>query len=227
MLATGHDANTVRLWTAATARQRAFFLWPAIDRRDVLGSALFGGWITGLAFHPDGRRLGVARHDGVAVVDVVQGTRREIDAARDRGYSAIAFSPDGSSMLFAGGIVQGSRFVDARISQWVSATGRPGWALDLGTTEVPRLAFAPNGRWFAAATSGGVSVHDVATGSHLATLAVLGTNDWLVWTPDGRYAGSPDGIARLGAVRQGRRAVPLATVGQKLELRDLLAQVLP
>ena len=186
-----------------------------------------GESIAGLAFHPDGRRLAVARHDGVAVVDVVQGTRREIRATRNRGYAAIAFSPDGSSMLFASGIVQGSQFVEARISQWVPATGRPGWALDLGTTELPRLAFAPNGRWFAAATSGGVSLHDAATGAHLATLAMLGATDWLAWTPDGRYAGSPDGIARLGVVRQGRRAVPLATVGRKFELRDLLAQVLP
>jgi WD40 repeat protein len=227
LLATGHDANTVRLWTTTTARQRVVFRWPVIDRRDVLGSALGGGSITSLAFHPDGRRLAVARDDGVAVVDVVRRTRQQIAAAKDQGYSAIAFSPDGSSMLFASGTVQGTRFVDARISQWVTATRRPGWTLDLGTTEVPRLAYAPNGRWFAAATSSGVSIHDAATGVHLVTLAILATNDWLVWTPDGRYAGSPAGIARLGAIRQGRRALPLGAVGRQLELRELLKQVLP
>ncbi|HEV8392753.1 MAG TPA: WD40 repeat domain-containing protein [Vicinamibacterales bacterium] len=227
LLATGHDRNTVRLWTTATARQRAFFLWPAVDRRDVLGSALYGGGITGLVFHPDGRRLAVARHDGVAVVDVVRGTRQEIAAARDQGYSAVAFSPDGASLLYASGTVQNTGFIEARVSQWVTATGKQGWTFELGTTEVPRLAFAPNGKWFAAATSGGVSIHDATTGLRLATLAILGTDDWLVWTPDGRYAGSPAGIARLGAVRQGRRAVPIAAVGRKLELPDLLAQVLP
>jgi WD domain, G-beta repeat len=100
LLATGHDANTVRLWTIATARQRAVFRWPVIDRRDVLGGALGGGSITSLAFHPNGRRLAVARDDGVALVDVLRGTRLQIAAAKDQGYSAIAFSPDGSSMLF-------------------------------------------------------------------------------------------------------------------------------
>jgi WD40 repeat protein len=227
LLATGHDANTVRVWTAATARQRAVFRWPVVDRRDVLGSGLGGGSITSLAFHPDGRRLAVARDDGVAVVDVGRRTRQEIAAAKDQGYSAIAFSPDGSSLLYASGTVQGEGFVDARISQWVTATRRPGWTLDLGTTEVPRLAFAPNGRWFAAATSGGVSIHDAVTGVHLATLAMLATDDWLAWTPDGRYAGSPAGIARLGAIRQGRRALPLGTVGRQLELREFIKQVLP
>ena len=87
--------------------------------------------------------------------------------------------------------------------------------------------FARNGRWFAAATSSGVSIHDATTGAHLLTLAMLATNDWLAWTPDGRYAGSPAGIARLGAIRQGRRALPLTTVGRQLKLRELLEQVLP
>lgn len=227
LLATGHDLNTVRLWTTATARQRSFYLWPAVDRRDALGYFQYGGSITGLAFHPYGRRLAVARHDGAAVVDVMRGTRQEIAAASDQGYSAVAFSPDGASLLYASGTLQNRGFIEARVSQWVTATGKQGWTVELGTTDVPRLAFAPNGKWFAAATSGGVSIHDASTGLRLVSLAVLGTDDWFVWTPDGRYAGSPAGIARLGAVRQGRRVVPIAAVGRKLELPDLLAQVLP
>jgi len=227
LVATGHDANTVRVWAAATARQRTYFLWPEIDRRDVLGGRIFDGWVTGLAFHPDGRRLAVARHDGVALVDVVAGSRQNIAEGRQRSYSAVSVSPDGTSLVFASSIESGEAFVDTRISQWITATGRPGWELVLGDTSVTRLAFAPTGTWFAVATSGGVEIHGAATGAHLATFALLGTADWLVWTPDGRYAGSPAGIARLGAVRRGNRAVPLATVGRQLELRDLLAQVLP
>jgi WD40 repeat protein len=227
LLATGHDANTVRLWTTATLRERAVFRWPIVDRRDVLGSGLGGGSITGLAFHPDGRRLAVARDDGVALVDIVRRRPREIASARGQGYTAIAFSPDGASLIFASGTVHGQTFVDTRISQWVTATMSPGWVLDLGTTEVHRLAFARNGRWFASATSSGVSIHDATTGAHLVTLAMLATNDWLAWTPDGRYAGSPAGIARLGAIRRGRRALPLTTVGRQLKLRELLEQVLP
>lgn len=227
MLATGHDANTLRLWTTATGRQRGLFRWPAVDRRDVLGSALFGDSITSLAFHPNGRRLAVARHAGVAVVDVVRRTRREIAGGKGQGYSAVAYSPDGSSLLYASGTVQGRDFVDARVSQWVTATDSPGWTVPLGATEVPRLVFGPTGKWFAAATNAGVSIHNAVTGAHLATFALLATNDWLVWTPDGRYAGSLNGIARLAAVRQGRRAVPLESVGRRLELADLLRQVLP
>lgn len=225
-IATAHEENTVRLWSVAPVRPRGLFRWPAVDRRDVLGGALYSGPVTGLAFHPDGRWLAVSRNDGIALVDVTRRTRRGLATAKDHGYSAVAFSPDGSSLLFAGGRVQGQGFVDAYVSQWVTATGRPGWTIQLGTTELPRLAFGPGGRWFAAATSGGVSIHDAATGTQLASMALLATDDWIVWTPDGRYAGTPAGVSRLAAVRQGRRAVPLRTVGRQLPLSELLQQVL-
>lgn len=32
---------------------------------------------------------------------------------------------------------------------------------------------------------------------------------WVAWTPDGRYDGSPDGVALLVAWRVGARALPL------------------
>jgi WD40 repeat protein len=132
LIATGHDANTVRVWTRATARQRALFIWPVNLRHDVVGDAILpNGLITGLSFHPDGRRLAVARDEGVALVDLVRRTRRDMVTSKEEVYSAVTFSPDGSSLLVASVTTQGSSSVDGRISQWVTATMRPGWTVDL------------------------------------------------------------------------------------------------
>lgn len=226
-VATGHDQNTLRVWRAATGRQQGLFRWPIADRRDVLGNALFGDSITGLAFHPDGRRLAVSRHDGVALLDVVRRTRREIVAERGFGYSAVSFSPDGSLVVSAGGRVHGTSFVDARITAWDTATLTPQWILDLATPEISRAVFEPSGKWLAVSTTNSVSVHDTKSGARIATLATLATGDWLAWTPDGQYAGSPAGIARLAGVRSGRVVLPLSAVGRQVSLEVLLAQALP
>ncbi len=99
--------------------------------------------------------------------------------------------------------------------------------MELTGTRVSQVVFDRAGRWFAAATSGGLSLHDTATGARILTLATFGTGDWLAWAPDGRYAGTPAAIARLAAIRQGTHAAPISAAGRQVTLQELIDRVLP
>jgi WD40 repeat protein len=222
LIATGHDQNSVGLWHALTSRAEAQYqLRPRVDP-----NLSISHFVTGLAFHPDKRRLAVARHHGVTLLDLVNDTRTDIAEGTEVRYGGLSISPDGS-LLIATRRAAPSRFeTNTLVSAWSTTTLKQVWSVNVGYVDAPRTAFEPGGKWFVAATTNGLFVHDAATGTRLLTLATGAANDWLAWAPDGRFAGSHGGIARLAAVRQGTRALPLDTLGRQLTLKELIAQVL-
>jgi hypothetical protein len=60
----------------------------------------------------------------------------------------------------------------------------------------------------------------------MLTLALRKHDQWVAWTPDGRYTGRSEGIARLTAIRDGMRARPLSSLPAAARVPDLLERVL-
>jgi WD40 repeat protein len=248
-VATAYDppesgGRPVDLWSATTGR------WVRRLGSDWMGTTQVEG-VTGvargLAFSPDGRWLATTGWDGnsgafVAIWSTATGQlartfgrdREEGDRAHLRvdplvksGQYTVAFHPDGTRLAVAEcGNDYWERDRRARIMMWDVTGTSTRWSVETSGRCVEQLVFGPEGRWLAAVGPDGLMFRDAATGALLLTLAVRGTEHWAAWTPDGRYTGTDEGIARLIAVRDGVRARPLGSLPSAARVPDLFARVL-
>jgi hypothetical protein len=141
-LVMGEPEGTIRLWDAATGRERLYF---------------HGG--VAAAFAPDGRTMISVSHDGM-IHRWAAGTNRLIDPAKETRrkdfihVDRVAFAPSGRLVALSDGY-----------NTWLkdTATGRTVGRLALPDGLVP-LAFSADGKTLAAAAKAGVSLFDTATG---------------------------------------------------------------
>ncbi len=132
--------------------------------------------------------------------------------------NAVAFSPDGKTILSASGWPWGDRTIrlwdlasGAEVRRFLPATEDPGPTTH-GPREVPgevrSVAFTPDGRRALSGSTGGIiQLWDVATGHEVRRLSGhTGTIYDLAISPDGRRAltGSRDRTARLWDITTGR-----------------------
>jgi hypothetical protein len=110
------------------------------------------GWVTSVAFSPDGQRLasGGSNDETVRIWD--RATGKELLALKGHvGFAlGVTFSPDGQRL------VSGS--ADRTVRIWDSATGRELFALNGHAGVVRSVAFSPDGLRLASATDDG-SIH--------------------------------------------------------------------
>lgn len=224
-VATGHDQDTARLWGWPGGRQQRYFL-PQRPADEPWSSERT---VNSVAFAPDGKTLATAGTGAlVRLWDVATGASRRVGTSGPTSLAAVTFSPDGTQII-TGECVEPAwppPTVPVTIKAWSSVSLEPAWSVHTTSVCVSALSFGPGGKWFAAATKTGIGIHAASNGALLMTMATLSSGEWLAWTPDGRYAGSPVGIADLVAVRDGLRAVPLSSIGQPMLLADLFAAVL-
>ena len=113
--------------------------------------------ISALAVSPDGRRLAVARHDRIALVDVATGKATAALVVQGRDINGVTFSADGK-MLAASS-------EDGAIDIWTIGSKQVQLSLNAGR-RVTALRFAPNGLNLASAGEDGtIKLWDLRTGA--------------------------------------------------------------
>ncbi|MEX2141999.1 MAG: protein kinase [Pirellulales bacterium] len=134
-LATAGQDGTVRLWDAASGRQR----------RALRGHA---GEVNGVSFSPDGAAVASASDDGtVRLWDTATGTEKLVLRGHDGAVFNAVFSPDGETIASGG--------PDTFLRLWDARTGVPLAALEGHTDDIESLAFSADGSLLA--TAGGDS----------------------------------------------------------------------
>jgi tRNA A-37 threonylcarbamoyl transferase component Bud32 len=223
-LATGGDDATVRIWDAATGREKASLPGPSSAMQVVAfshsGNLLLGGgadgtlrlWdlASGKELPPLLRQNGAVRRAPISpddlTVAVANGTQGvelwDLPARRLRetlpGHSgsimAITFSPDGTTL--ATGDTSG------RIRLWDPAGGAERASFEGDPLGVRAVAFTPDGQTLVSAGSGGkdVKLWDVSSEKQVGELGGYDTIVLsLALSPDGRLlaTGSRDGTLKL------------------------------
>ena len=180
--------GTVRFWDVSTHRQ--------------LGAPLdAGGFVTAIAFAPDGRTLATASVEGTLRLWDVATRRPRGDTMGHPGSSegaainAVAFSSDGKRLATANG--------DRTARLWDTATyEQVGAAFSGHTDDVRDVAFSPDGTTLATASQDGTArLWNLATHRQIGAALKVGGSDLnrIAFSPDGRTlatAGS-DGLTRL------------------------------
>ncbi len=211
-IALGHGDGTVRLYDAATGKERR-----------MLGRHL--GTVWSVTYSPDGKTLASSarRHGVVRLWDIESGLMVRSFAGHAGGVSRVLFTPDGKRLIAAGGSFEPTIIV------YEVATAKPLCRLAGHTNYVEAIAVAPDGKrlasfaydqtvrlwdldsakqlrqWpgpifgdypgrvafsldgtglFARDAAGELCLYDVATGRTRRRLA--GIAGWIAASPDGR-----------------------------------------
>jgi len=122
----------------------------------------------GLAFSPDGMRLVTASMDKtVKVWDVATGKELLTLVGHSAEVDEVVFSPDGTQIATIG--------YDNTARLWDATSGKllltlNAYSETLNVTQSIGIAFSPDGRYLATASSGPLKIWDSATGNELRTL---------------------------------------------------------
>jgi WD40 repeat protein len=219
---TGSEDGTAILWDCATAKKVRTFHGPlfalrkggcnsvafSFDGKQALGgfssgsamlwdigtgnnvASYFGPFcVISVAISNDGKQLLLGDPEGNAFLEDTA-TRRIVRVLKsgERNWLAfVAFSPDGKRLFTAG---EGATAI-----VWDSSSGQKIRTITAPETGFQRAALSPDGnRLLTTLYNGTAILWDTSTGDQLAQLVNWHeTDDWLVFTPDGRYDGSEQG----------------------------------
>ena len=198
-------------WLAAvslsTASGNTLKLWDANTGQELLTLAGHTGWLSGLAFSPDGKRLASTSLDGtVRIWSLSPGQETVAVSTAPAGYgNRVAYSPNGKEFATNGG--------DGSVTIWNAQTSQPRLVLTGHDVEVMNLAFSPDGTRIATGSLDATSIlWDTATGEKLLTLSghEAGVRD-LTFSPDGSLiaSGGFDGTARIWDAANGKKLLKI------------------
>jgi WD40 repeat protein len=164
------------------------------------------GFVDGVAFSPDGKRLATASWDSTAKVwDAVSGQELLTLRGHSGGVSGVAFSPDGKRLATASD--------DATAKVWDAISGRELLTLRGHSNIVISVAFSPDGKRLATASGDDTAkVWDAVSGQELPTLRghdrpVMG----VAFSPDGKRLAttSQDDTAKVWDAVSGQELLTL------------------
>jgi WD40 repeat protein len=203
----GNDLNTHRSGVAfsrdgrrlAAGGNKTITVWDTATWEEVRSWEGHPGVISGVAFSPDGTRLGSSAADPkVRVWDAVTGKQvLELDGPGPKANYVPVFSPDGTRLYAHGDLprritrawdVDVTREIPGRLGKFVG-DGPEGWGL---------WAVHPDGKSLAAAQSppNGVGILDAVTLKLVKTLAT-GRVNHVAYSPDGSRLATVDDAGRV------------------------------
>ncbi|MEV0665726.1 protein kinase [Actinomadura luteofluorescens] len=173
-VAAGGLDSTITLWDAATGR--------------VLRTIKKTGWVSALAFSPDGRSMASScSTPGLLLVwDAATGRLRVNVRSGEFGLNSLAYSPDGRTI--AG--------VNPDVQLFDAGTGRRLASFDLRHSGVNAVAYSPDGRLVAAGVDG---YYDKPPGSTVQLL------DGRTLRKRGQFAGHTESVTGVAFSSDGRR----------------------
>jgi WD40 repeat protein/serine/threonine protein kinase len=166
-------------------------LWDATAAHDILTLAPDDpAW--SVAFGPDGRRLAWGDGSKLFLSDPATGRLlRRLDVPN----LCLAFGPDGKQLAAGGGYTKGS---ESQVGLWDAETGRQVRALGRHEAPVNAVAFSPDGRLVASASTDGVSkLWEADTGRQRFVFprppnrTEADRVDRLAFSPDSRWLAAP------------------------------------
>ena len=192
-------------------------LWDVQAHKELRSIAAHAGGVLSVAFSADGRLAlsgGCDAHGtnpyycgtgSMKLWDAATGKEVRKFAARDTEVRAVAFSPDGGSVLSGGcrewDAKNGTTCIEGTVRLWDAASGEQLRSLRGHSERVMTVAFSPDGRTILSGSyDSTLKQWDAATGRELHTLSGHKSGVYAAaFSPDGRMvlSGSWDGTLRL------------------------------
>lgn len=207
---TGGETGTLNLWEVSSGRHIRPFL-----TKD-LGHA--GGTVRAVAFSSDGQYVLSGTLDAkVRLWEVGTGKLIRVMEGKTEWLNVVALSPDGTWAL-AGG-------PDMAVKMWDCATGGLLATFTGHSSAIYTLAFSADGRYaISGGTDGVIKLYDIEKKKEIASRVHIGERHWVVYTSDGRFDGTPEGIRRVHFV-QGLETFPLEAFYEKFYTPNLWVRI--
>jgi WD40 repeat protein len=182
-------------------------VWVAASGRQTLTLKGHTGYVSSVAFSPDGKRLASASWDEtVKVWDLATCQETFTLKGHTGGISSVAFSPDGKRLASASW--------DRTVKVWDGRTGKEALTLQGRTEQVMSVAFSPDGKRLASGSRDGtVKVWDAQTGQETLSLKghTTGYVSSVAFSPDGKRlaSASGDGTVKVWDAQTGQETLTL------------------
>lgn len=157
------------------------------------------GWVTDMAFSPDGSRLAVASSIGIWIYDINTGSEAAFLNGHTEHVTSVSFSPDGKTLVSASS--------DWTIRIWDVNNKKHLRTLEEHSGPVNSVTYSPDGKTLASGGNDGIRLWNIENWQHKFIFrGRLANVSSIVYSPDGKTlaSGGRDGRILLWDAMSGR-----------------------